>query len=240
MRPDTTTGPPDRGKAAVTVTDLGHLASGVGHHVINAFAAVVSNAEILRLKLTGPDPIDPTALSDAIIRTAVEAAGVARRLIDVTRPLTGVGQGTVQIDRLISDYAEARSSEGGPARWSCSPTPVPPILGNADLLRTMLDNITTNCLDATEGGEVDIHLSTALDGRGWVVLDIRDTGGGMPIEVLERAVEPFFTTKPGRLGVGLSIANGIWRRHKGTLAVRSQVGEGTTVHLCVEPIRAPA
>src|SRR4051794_32444328 len=53
MKTDATMGPPDRGKAAVTVTELGHLASGVGHHVINAFAAVVSNAEILRLKLVG-------------------------------------------------------------------------------------------------------------------------------------------------------------------------------------------
>ena len=54
-------------------------------------------------------------------------------------------------------------------------------------------------------------------------------------EVLERAIEPFFSTKPGQLGVGLSIANGIWRRHRGTLSLKSQPGEGTTVRLCVEP-----
>ena len=50
-----------------------------------------------------------------------------------------------------------------------------------------------------------------------------------------QAVEPFFSTKPSHLGVGLSIANGIWRRHRGTLSIRSQPGEGTAVRLCVVP-----
>jgi signal transduction histidine kinase len=70
------------------------------------------------------------------------------------------------------------------------------------------------------------------------VLEVRDTGHGIPHATVERAVEPFFTTKAGHFGVGLSIANGIWRRHRGTLALRSQAGEGTTVRLCVEPDRA--
>ncbi len=61
----------------------------------------------------------------------------------------------------------------------------------------------------------------------------------MPAQVQERAVEPFFTTKSGHAGVGLSIANGIWRRHRGTLALQSQTGEGTRVRLCVEPDRSP-
>ena len=49
------------------------------------------------------------------------------------------------------------------------------------------------------------------------MLELRDSGQGMDEATLVRAVEPFFSTKPGHLGVGLSIANGIWRRHRGTL-----------------------
>ncbi len=229
-------GPPDRGKAVATVTELGHLASGVGHHVINAFSAVVSNAEILRIRMALPDPPDPTALADAIIRTALEASAVARRLIDVTRPLTNVGTDEVALDELIKEYIAARAAEGPEGiRWSASATPVPPVLGHAEHIRNMLDQLTTNCIEAAAGDEVEINLATSVDGRGWVALEVRDTGRGMPPEVLERAVEPFFSTKAGHLGVGLSIANGIWRRHKGTLSVRSQPGEGTTVRLCVEP-----
>jgi signal transduction histidine kinase len=85
------------------------------------------------------------------------------------------------------------------------------------------------------GGTIRIH--TGMDNRGWNVLEVHDTGLGMEPSTLERAVEPFFSTKPGHLGVGLSIANGIWRRHRGTLSVRSQVGEGTQLRLCLEPTR---
>jgi two-component system, NtrC family, sensor kinase len=52
---------------------------------------------------------------------------------------------------------------------------------------------------------------------------------------LVRATEPFFSTKPGHPGIGLSIANGIWRRHRGTLSIRSRPDEGTLIRLCVEP-----
>ena len=233
MRSDSPVGPPDRGKAVATVTELGHLASGVGHHVINAFSAVVSNAEILRIRMALPDPPDPIALADAINRTAVEAAAVARRLIDVTRPLTNVGADELSLDELISGYVAACAAEG--VRWSASPSPVPPILGQAEQICSMLDHLTTNSIEAAGPGGLEVNLATSVDNRGWVVLEVRDNARGMPPEVLERAIEPFFSTKAGHLGVGLNIANGIWRRHKGTLSVRSQPGEGTTVRLCVEP-----
>ena len=85
------------------------------------------------------------------------------------------------------------------------------------------------------GGAISIARSTSVDSRGWGVLEIRDSGQGMEPEAQERATEPFFSTKSGHIGVGLSIANGIWRRHKGTLSIRSLPGEGTTLRLCVEP-----
>ena len=241
MRPKSTVGAVDRGKAVATVNELGHLASGVGHHVINAFSAVVSNAEILRMKLTMPDPPDPTALADSIIRTALEAAAVARRLIDVTRPLTDVGRDEVALDRLVENYVARRADtpdeSGREVRWTASASPVPPILGHEANLRSMLDHLTANAIEAAGPGVLDIGVSTALDNRGWVVLEIRDNGLGMTPEVLERAVEPFYSTKTDHLGVGLSIANGIWRRHKGTLSVRTIRGEGTTIRLCVEPAK---
>ncbi len=238
MRSDAPVGPPDRGKAAATLAELGHLASGVGHHVINAFSAVVSNAEILRIRMALPDPPDPIALADAIIRTSLEASAVARRLIDVTRPLTGIGTEEIALDALIADYVDERKADGiDSTSWTIATTLVPPILGDADQIRSLLDHLTANSIESAGRDRVEIALTTSVDSRGWVVLEIQDTAKGMEPEVLERAVEPFFSTKAGHLGVGLSIANGIWRRHRGTLSVRSQPGEGTTVRLCVEPAR---
>lgn len=239
MRSNAPVGPPDRGKASATVAELGHLASGVGHHVINAFSAVVSNAEILRIRMSLPDPPDPIALADAIIRTSLEASAVARRLIDVTRPLTSVGTQELELDTLVAEYVAERVANGTEdVRWVSHVTPVPVIHGDADQIRSLLDLLTTNSIESAGRAGVDVCLGTSVDTRGWVVLEVRDTGSGMESDVLERTVEPFFSTKAGHLGVGLSIANGIWRRHRGTLSVRSQPGEGTTVRLCVEPASA--
>ena len=218
----------DQSKAVSGLTELGHLASGVGHHVINAFSAVVSNAEILRMKLDLPDPPDPSALADAIIRTALEASAVARRLIDVTRPMTANQNERVQLDNLVADYVAARQEsppdpELPKIHWSSNVEAVPPINGNSAQLRLMLDHLTNNSIEAANGGSVDICISTSVDQRGWVALEIRDNGRAMTPIILERAVEPFYSTKLNHLGVGLSIANGIWRRHKGTLSILSLI-----------------
>ncbi len=225
------------------LTDLGHLAGGVGHHVINAFSAIVSNAELLRLKSPSKAGVDPAVLAETIIQTSLEAATVARRLIDFTRPLTTIesrdsaGQiVALTLDRLAGEIVAVEESRGRPGIvWAADLQPVPPIIGHETQLRAMIGHLIANAYEAMPGEGGTVGISTATDTRGWVVLEIRDSGRGMEGEVMRQAVEPFFSTKPSHLGVGLSIANGIWRRHRGTLSIRSQPGEGTTVRLCVMP-----
>lgn len=219
------------------LNDLAHLSSGVGHHVINAFSAVVSNAELIRLRMTMQVPADPSQLADTIIKTALSASGVARRLIDYTRPITTIGEELLDVNALIEEFVAAEQEDGPVGvEWQTSLQPVPMVRGNRETCLAMLRHLSLNAYEAMRGHECHVTLRTSVDGRGWVVLELADDGVGMPGEVLERAVEPFFSTKPAHLGVGLSIANGIWRRHKGTLAIRSQPGEGTTVRLCIEGV----
>jgi signal transduction histidine kinase len=224
--------------------NLGHVAAGVGHHVINALSAIVSNAELLRLdrkKITGL--AEPAVMAEAIINRAVAAATVARRLIDYTRPVTSTDhtrtdlpRRTVSLDQLVTDVVEAERTRVQPSiTFETELDGVPLIYGQEAQLRGMVANLLQNAYEALPSTGGVISLTTSTDGRGWNVLEIRDTGSGMEASTLERAVEPFFTTKPGRLGVGLSIANGIWRRHRGTLSIQSQAGEGTRIRLCVEP-----
>ena len=218
------------------LNELGHLAGGIGHHVINAFSAVVSNAEILRLTAGTPDAADPIQVADTIIRTSVEASTVARRLIDFTRPITAVGESRLDLHRVVEEVVEAWRAEGRPGiEWVAKAEPVPSLKGDGPQLRAMLGHLILNSLEAMPQQGGSITITTGLDARGWVTLEVRDTAGGMAAESQTRAVEPFYTTKPGHFGVGLSIANGIWRRHRGTLAIRSQPGEGTLVRLCVDP-----
>jgi signal transduction histidine kinase len=214
---------------------LGQLSAGVGHHVINAFAAIVSNAEIMRLTSQMPNPVDPASVADLIVKTAVEASSVARRLIDYSRSATAIGSDLVALDKLAAAVADAEQSSGREGiEWRLELVPVPPIRGNEAQLRAMLDHLIANALEALPERGGTVTLATGQDDRGWVILEVRDSGGGVTPEIQERAVEPFYTTKPGHLGVGLSIANGIWRRHRGTLALKRAGGE-SCVRLCVEP-----
>jgi signal transduction histidine kinase len=227
------------------LNNLGHLSAGVGHHVINAFSAIVSNAELLRLDPPLPSVADPAALAEIIVRTALEASTVARRLIDFTRPVTSIDPNqaafepsTIALDRLAMEVVAEEQAVGPPeVQWQTDLAPIPPIRGHALQLRAMLRHLFSNAYEAMPGLSGTIALSLATDARGWVVLELRDSGRGMDEATLVRATEPFFSTKPGHLGVGLSIANGIWRRHRGTLSIRSQPDEGTVVRLCVEPTR---
>lgn len=225
--------------------NLGHLSSGVGHHVINAFSAIVSNAELLRLKPPVTMVTDPVALAETIIKSALEASTVARQLIDHSRIATSIESehdprcsSLVALDGLVAETAGMEQAKcGRNIVWGMNIEPIPPIRGSEFQLRAMLIRLLENAYESMRAGAGggEIWISTSTDSRGWNALEIRDTGEGMEASVLERAVEPFFSTRPGHLGVGLSIANGIWRRHKGTLSIQSHPGEGTRVRLCVEP-----
>jgi signal transduction histidine kinase len=229
-------------EALERLTDLGHLSSGVGHHVINAFSAIVSSAELLRLSARSGPAADPVAIAETIIKTALEASTVARRLIDYTRPLTSIEAGpaafvpeAVQLDKVAAEVVAAEAGSRPAITWESELQPVAAIRGHEAQLRLMLAHLLENAREALPSNGGTIRVSTSTDSRGWNVLEIFDSGQGMQPGTLERAVEPFFSTKPGHLGIGLSIAHGIWRRHRGTLSIQTRRGEGTSIRLFVEP-----
>jgi signal transduction histidine kinase len=97
-------------------------------------------------------------------------------------------------------------------------------------------NLLVNAAQAiSDHGEVTI--STTLDEYS-VIVAISDSGSGIPDDELSKIFDPFFTTKPvgEGTGLGLSISYGIIERHRGTISVESQVGEGTTFTVRI-PIR---
>ena len=224
-------------KLAHHLTDVGHLGSAVGHHVINAFTSIVSNVEMLRLR-TLPLPVaELSQLINEIVNTSVEASGVARRLIDYTRALTTPYLKRVELDHLIMQFADNRRLHLQPHIHLLTDFQAVDLVIDAQPshLHDMLDYLVTNSIESRVKEKMVITLRTVIDQRGWAVLEVADDGPGMSEAFLKQAVEPFFTTKPGHAGVGLSISNGIWRRHRGTTSIQSKPGEGTTIRLCVEP-----
>jgi two-component system NtrC family sensor kinase len=224
--------------------ELGHLSAAVGHHVINAFSAVVSNAELIRSHANGPnrDLGEMAAMAAAIIENALGASHVPRRLIDFTRRFTSPGFDEkadpvvlIDLNQVLRETAEAQQGDGhGEIEWVLDLRPIPMIRGSASQIRSLLGYLIQNAREAMTKGRGRISFSTQVDARNWVILEVRDSGAGMTAETLKRATEPFFTTKSGRSGIGLSVAHGIWRRHRGALSIESQPGEGTMIRLAVE------
>lgn len=234
---------------AERLKELGHLSAAVGHHVINAFSAVVSNAELIRSHAQGSnrESHELAALAAAIIENALGASHVPRRLIDFTRRFTSPGFDQkvdpvvlIDLNQVLRETAESQQAAGDSGvEWILDLHPIPMIRGSASQIRSLLGYLIQNAREAMPRGRGTISFSTQVDERNWVILEVRDTGSGMTPDVLKRATEPFFTTKPGRSGIGLTVAHGIWRRHRGALAIESQPGEGTMIRLAVEAHAMP-
>jgi CheY-like chemotaxis protein/two-component sensor histidine kinase len=123
--------------------------------------------------------------------------------------------------------------------------PVPPVEANESRLGQVFLNLVMNAAQAIAEGAADrnhIRVGTREDARGWVLVEISDTGAGMAPEVLEQLFTPFFTTKPVGVGTGLGLA--ICQRLVGAIGgeitVESALGRGTTFRVFLPPARAEA
>jgi two-component system, NtrC family, sensor kinase len=229
--------------------ELAHLSSAVAHSLINAFSAAVSNAELIRSPVSAaPDAKELEGLGTSIIDTALNASQIARKLIDWARSAGALDleqsngePRTVDLNQLIGEVvdSEKRADEAG-IDWVVKPGAIASIPGDAAHLRAMLVRFIQNAREALPGRRGMIEFSTHTDARNWVVVTIRDSGCGMSREVLSRAGEPFFSTKPDHAGVGLTIALVIWRRHRGAFSIESEPGEGTTIRLSIWPVSPDA
>jgi signal transduction histidine kinase len=121
---------------------------------------------------------------------------------------------------------------------------LPPVLGDAAQLDSVLENLVANAMDAMPGGGVltlatslvrDVQWTPAAPPRSYVSIDVMDTGHGMSAEVRNRMFEPGFTTAEFRSGLGLAIVRKIVSDHDGHVTVESEPGSGSTftVHLPV-------
>jgi signal transduction histidine kinase len=102
------------------------------------------------------------------------------------------------------------------------------VRGVGDALEQVLLNLVTNAAAAVEaGGAIAITTRPHPERAGWVQLIVADSGCGIPSDLLPRIFDPFFSTKPGGTGLGLSVSEGIVREHGGTIDVESAPGQGT-------------
>ncbi len=176
---------------------------------------------------------------------------MVRRVLSFTRGVDGE-QEEVDLKEVIDDtMAILRETLPSNIALRCEdPASLPPVIGDPTQLHQVLMNLCVNARDAMpDGGNLRIGLDVAIvtddalahecpSGR-YVTVRVEDTGIGMDPQTLERAFEPFYTTKPEGQGTGLGLAtsHGIVRDHGGFIQLFSQPGAGSTfvLHLPLSP-----
>ena len=202
------------------IQGIGRLAGGIAHAMNNVLAAIMAVADVIK---DGKE--DPAAKAELILEATRRGRDLVKGLLDFARKEVQAAE-PVDLNRLVRQEAGILASTTlNRIRVDLDlDENLPRLLGSSLAIATSLMNLCVNAMDAMPAGGV-LSLRTREDQRG-ILLEVEDTGHGMAPEVLDRAVEPFYTTKPtGKgTGLGLAVVFGTVQAHGGTLDIRSQPG----------------
>jgi signal transduction histidine kinase/CheY-like chemotaxis protein len=235
-------------RQAQKMETIGQLTGGVAHDFNNLLMAVMGNLDLLRKRL----PADPRLhrLVEGALQGAERGASLTQRLLAFARQqdLRAV---SVDLRALIQGMGNLLERSLGPriALRFDLPEGLPPARIDANQLELAILNLAINARDAMpDGGSIDIRVAehkvgaeAALKPGTYLKLSVIDDGAGMTPDILKRAIEPFFSSKPlGKgTGLGLSMVHGLVVQLGGSLELSSTVGKGTAVTM-VLPIATSA
>jgi len=208
---------------------LGTLAGGVAHDMNNLLATIMSVSELLATGLAVDDPLQSDVV--ALRMAANMGRDLIKRLLSLTR--TGGAPETLRIKERVQDaYGVLRRTVDKKLHLRLAGDSTDPwVTGDSAALTLAIVNLVMNAADAMpDGGTIHIVSRTVGDE---VLLEVRDSGVGMPPEVLARALDPYFTTKAAGKGTGLGLPMvfNTAAQCGGRLEIASEVGVGTTASL---------
>ncbi|MCP4714114.1 MAG: response regulator [Deltaproteobacteria bacterium] len=221
---------------------VGMLASGIAHDFNNALSGVVGAAQLL--EMTVPAGSQEAKLTSAIITAGKTGTHLAGRLLSLSRQSEEEFE-LVDLHTVLTDTVHLLSSGSRKVTIKTELTAERTrLLGDVNQLQNAFINLGVNARDAMPAGgkliyatrmqtmtEADINKYPQELGPGdYISVNVTDTGGGIPAELLDRIFEPLFTTKePGKgTGLGLASVYSCVQSHKGIISVDSTVDKGTT------------
>ena len=170
---------------------------------------------------------------EVILRHARRVAAITQGLLSFSRQSSGA-RTPVNLNRIVEEIVDLARKDMSRARVSVVlklDERLPVIVADANAIGQVVLNLLTNARGAMpDGGEITVETSHMPSART-VRLAVRDTGTGIPPEILPKIFDPFYTTKLDGTGLGLSISHGIMDEHRGEIEVRSEGGKGSTFTL---------
>ncbi len=232
---------------------LGTLSAGVAHEINNPLTYLLANLEHvlrrLRAASASDDPIEElTSGSSSLsgltqsLQQAGEGANQVRRIV---RDLLTFAQGNIEHRGMVDVRGILESATQMAwheirhrARLVKSFADIPLVDANEARLGQVFLNLLVNAAQAIPEGHADKHevrVSTRTDERGHALVEVSDSGMGIPPENMSRIFDPFFTTKGEGTGLGLSISHGAVTSLGGDISVSSTLGKGTTFVVSLPP-----
>lgn len=218
----------------VRITMIGELAASIAHEVNQPLAAVVANADACTAWLghSTPNIAEAKAAADRAIQGATRAADVIARIRSL------INKGTpervpVRLNAVIEETAtllKSQAERNSVAITTDLDTALPEVIGDRVQIQQVILNLMINGIEAmsgVEGRARQLSIRTERQEKQ-VTVEVSDNGVGVDQETMSRLFEPFFTTRPRGIGMGLSISRSIIEAHSGRLWVESTPAQGST------------
>ena len=226
--------------------NLGRMTMGMVHDFNNLLGSILSHTELIKNTYRGDVPaIILSEYLRTIEQAALDGAALVQKIQQYIRREEQVRFEPLDLPSLVEDclqltkpywYNEPRRKGISIETALKTRGKVPLVMGAAAELREVLVNLILNALQAMpEGGQLTFDVYFERE-RGVVVVDVADTGTGMPEFVRKRVFEPLFTTKGEHgTGMGLAVSYGVIQKHDGSITVASQAGRGTQFTITIPP-----
>ena len=223
------------------LTAMGEMASTLAHELNQPLSAIANLLTGSRRLIDRGREIDQTKVRDAIDRAAAQAlrAGdIIHRMRDFVR--RGASEREAESVSKLVEEASALALIGEKerrvdVRLSLNPA-ADSVFADRVQIQQVLLNLIRNGIDAMEGLEIrELVISSDLNDEGWTCVSVTDTGSGIADDVRERLFQPFMTTKPQGMGVGLSISRSIIEAHGGRIWADANPRGGTIFNFTLPP-----
>jgi signal transduction histidine kinase len=208
---------------SLRVGTTGEFAAALAHEINQPLTALANYARLVK---TTSDPAAASEAADRLIVQVERAAEVVRRLRNFIR-LGRSDTAPVAVSRIVQEAAalcHAELDKHGVELQSRLARDLPPVKADALQIEQVIVNLVRNAAEAlTEAGRYDgkVVIEAGRNPAGLVEVRVRDNGPGFDLDLAERTVTPFTTTKADGLGLGLSLARSIVEAHGGRLSIES-------------------
>jgi signal transduction histidine kinase len=214
--------------ALARAESLEQIGSQLAHELKNPLTGVKA---LVQLGLRSPAEAPSHARLEIVEREVTRMQEILQNYLSFTRPLQGMTPRPVELGPLVSDALVVLSAHADDARVRLYAEGDARIEADPRRLKEALLNLVANAIEATApGGEVEVEVRPAEEEAEIV---IRDTGRGMPADVLRRIGTPFFTTRDHGTGLGVVLARSVVAQHGGSLRYESEPGKGTRVRVAL-------